>query len=275
MYRKEIVLAFDKTQSLLRDTVTTDTMSQGGVDVFLVSNSAGSHAATRGINGEIPGRQLNLQQNAVTLIPWYDRVVVNDFNMFTAQGDLRLPMQRDVMATINRKIDEDIVNALTSGTINTGTAAPATVNLFLRAKTILQNGLVPDDGNIFLVCTPAFLNLLQQAPEFSSSLYVAGRSPFADGTPAWGDNKMVYKWNGVTIISNPTLPGAGTTAAKCYMYHKNAIGHAVNTGTMDMSMGFNEEHQYTWANCKVFMGSTLLQNSGVVTINSDDSSLSS
>jgi hypothetical protein len=49
------------------------------------------------------------------------------------------------------------------------------------------------------------------------------------------------------------------------------VGHAVNTGEMDVRAGYNEENAYYWARSSIFMGSALLQNSGVVVVNHDGS----
>jgi hypothetical protein len=58
---------------------------------------------------------------------------------------------------------------------------------------------------------------------------------------------------------------------KCYAFHKSAIGHAVNTGEMDVKAGYNAETNYYFARSTVFMGSKLLQTKGVVLVNDDGS----
>ena len=40
---------------------------------------------------------------------------------------------------------------------------------------------------------------------------------------------------------------------------------------MDVRAGYNEENAYYWARSSIFMGSALLQNSGVVIVNHDGS----
>lgn len=271
-YRKEIINGFDKTQSLLRDTVTTEYMDQGGSAVFLVANTSQAAAQTRGLNGLIPANPLSLTQNTATLVPWHHMVTVNDFNMFTSQSDLATPMQRQVMAAINRKIDSDLITLLNTATNTAGTATTASAALVGKARGILGLAKVPNDGQMTLLCTPAFTTYLQQQTEFSSADYVSGR-PYENGGPAWGDMRMVYKWNGMTVIEDPTLPGVGTSAEKCFLYHKSAVGHAINKNAMDFDMDFNREQKYSWANCSAFMGSVLLQNAGVVVINHDGSAI--
>ena len=271
-FRQEIINGFDKTQSLLRDTVITEFLNKGGSAVFAVADTVGETAVTRGLNGLIPSDPLNLTQNTATLAEWHKKVVVNDFNIFESQGDLNKPMQVQTMAAINRKIDTDIVAQLATATNNTGAAVTGSVALISKAKVKLGNNYVPNDGNLTLLATPALIAYLQRAPEFASADYVAGR-PFVDAKPAFGDMRMMYKWNGMNIIEDPSLPGAGTSAEQCFLYHKNAIGHAIDTKGIQSFIGYNEEDAYSFSRSSVNLGSKKLQDSGMVLINHDGSAL--
>jgi len=270
VYRQEIISGFDKTVSVLRETVVTDYLDKGGSAVFLVSDSSSQTARTRGLDGKIPSDQLSLAQNTATLTPWHKLVTVNDFNMFSSQGNLADPMKEAVMAAINRQIDGDIIDVLETATNDTGSAVPGSVKLVLKARAILGKNKVPNDGRTTLLATSALISYLQMAPEFSSADYVDAR-PYKDGAPAYGDMRKVYKWLGMTVIEDPTLPGVGTNAEKCFPYHRNAIGNALNKNALDFDMDFNREQKYSWANCSAFIGTKLLQNSGVVVINHDGS----
>ena len=269
-YRQEIISGFDKTQSVLRDTVTTEFMDKGGSAVFLVSDTINQTARTRGLNGLIPADPLALTQNTATLTPWYKLVTVQDFNIFASQGNLIDPMKESVMAAINRKMDDDIITLLNTATVNTGSATTGSLNLILKAKAILGRSKVPNDGNLTLLATPALTAYLMQTKEFASADYVTAR-PMTDGGPAFGDQRMVYKWLGLTLIEDPTLPGIGTNAEKCFLYHKRSIGHALNKQSIDFDMDFDRQQRYSWANCAAYFGSALLQNSGIVVINHDGS----
>ena len=59
MYRRETVQGFEKRSSLVRKSVTTEFMKEGGSAVFLVADSGGATAVTRGLNGDIPTRPDN------------------------------------------------------------------------------------------------------------------------------------------------------------------------------------------------------------------------
>lgn len=269
-YRKEMVAAFDKTQSILRDTVTTEYMPSGGSAVFLVNDSTAAAASTRGLNGLIPSQPLSLTQNTATLVEWHAKPTVSGFNIFTAQSDLAKPLQANAMAAINRKIDSDIITILNTATNDTGAAAAGSFALITKALTILGNNKVALDGNITLLATPGLLAYLMATTQFTSADYVSAR-PIVDGGPAWGDNRMMYKWLGMNVIVDPTLPGVGTNAEKCFMYHKSAVGQAIDKNGLQFVVGYDEEDDYSFARCTAFTGSVLLQNAGVAVINHDGS----
>jgi hypothetical protein len=197
------------------------------------------------------------------LVEWHDLVRRTSFNLFASQSDGRRIMQDTSMGVINRKIDSDIITELNTATQDTGTAQTANLNLVMWGLTILGNNDVPIDSNISALITPAFHAYLMQTKEFANVEYVNNK-PFA-GTP------MAYRWAGVNFIVHPNLPGKATNAEKCFLYHKNAIGHAVNTGGIDTKVGYDDEQDYSFARCTVFMGSKILQNSGIVVLNHDGS----
>jgi hypothetical protein len=271
-YRSEIVNGFDKTVSVLRDTVTTEFMERGGSAVFLVNDTINQVAHSRGLNGDIPADPLALTQTTATLVPWHKLVRVNDFNMFSAQSNLIDPMKKSVMAAINRKIDDDIITTLNTGTVTDTTGGTMTVAKAMKARGILGANKVADDGNLTFLISPAALTYLMQASEFANSQYVEAR-PYVTGKPNYGDMRMVYKWAGMTVIVDPTLPGAGTSSEKCFLFHKNALGHAINKNALEFDMDYDREQKYSWANCSAFFGTALLQNTGVVVITHDGSAV--
>lgn len=272
-YRQEFIAGFEQNQSLLRESVTTEAVVKGNQATFLVADSGGAEAVTRGVNGLIPARADNLSQPVATLVEWHDLVRKTSFNIFASQGNQREIMQKTSMAVVNRKIDSDIITELNTGTVNTGTAVTASIALFTKAQAILQNAGVPWDSNITALVTPAFMAYMRQTKEFSSAEYVGGKKPWESGDPNWRDKPIAYFWMGVVWIVHPNLPGKTTNAEKCFLYHKSAIGHAVNSAGIQSPVGYDEEQDYSWARCSIDMGSQLLQNSGVVVMNHDGSAL--
>lgn len=270
-YRQEFVAGFEQHQSLLRDTVTTDSVIQGNTCVFLVADSGSAEAVTRGVNGLIPARADNLTQNSCVLTEWHDLVRKTGFNVFSSQGNQRQIMQMTSMGVLNRKIDSQIITELNTGTVTIGSSSTLpSVSLFQNGRVKLSNASVPWDSNITLLCQPAFLAYLEQAPEFTNAQYVNMR-PYAGDTASWRDQPMAYKWRNALIIEHPNLPGKGTSSEKSFLYHKTAIGHAADKSGLKTPVGFNEEQDYSWARASMFMGGKLLQNAGVVVITADGS----
>lgn len=269
-YRQEMIAAFEQTQSLVRDMVTTEVVIKGNQAEFLVAGSGGASGTTRGTNGMIPARQDSNTQSTVTLVETHDLVRKTGFDIFASQGNQRALMQRTTMAVINRDIDSSVITELNTGTVNTGSAVTASEALALKSKTILQNADVPWDNNLYALITPAFEAYLMQVDSFASADYVDVK-PFSGATGSWADKPRMRNWIGVNWAVHPNMPGKGTNAEKCFMFHKSAIGHAVNTGGIDTDIGYNGEQQYSWARASVYMGSLVLQNSGIVVMNHDGS----
>lgn len=272
-YRQEFIAGFEQHQSLLRETVTTEAVIKGNTAVFLVVDSGGAEAVTRGVNGLIPARADNETQNSCTLSEWHDLVRKTGFNIFASQGNQRQMMQMTTMAVLNRKMDSQIITELNTGTVTIGgTGTSPTISLFQNGRVKLSNASVPWDGNITMLAQPSFLAYLEQAPEFSKADYIEIRPYSGSGpNPSWRDRMMGYRWRQCLIVEHPNLPGKGTTSEKNFLYHKMAIGHAANVGGLETPVGMNEEQGYSWARASMFMGAKLLQNTGVVVITADGS----
>lgn len=262
-YRQEFIAGFEQTESLVRKLVTTEAVIKGNQATFLVADSGGAEAQTRGVNGMIPARADELEQLTATLVEWHDLVRKTNFNVFASQGNQREIMQKTTMGVINRKIDQDVIVELNTASINTGAAVTASLALAMKAKTILGNNDVPRDNRLNALITPAFEAYLMQTEEFASADYVNNKPFTTDMT--------MFRWAGVNWVVHPNLPGKGTASEKCFMFHQTAIGHAVNKKDMESKVGYDEEQAYSWARASIDMGAKLLQNSGVVVINHNGS----
>lgn len=270
-YRQEAIAGFEQMQTLVRDTVTTEAVIKGNQATFLIADSGAARAVTRGVNGLIPARPDNLTQTTATLVEYHDLSKATAFNIFASQGNRNAIMQRTTMTVLNREIDYNILTELANATNDTGAATTASLDMALYAKTILGNNAVPFDGNIWALITPAYEAYLLKTREFTDGMAFANSKVLPNADTAWADKPGFYRWLGVNWIVHPNLTGAGTNAEKCFMYHKNAIGHAVNVAGMDVVVGYDDEQAYSWARTSIDMGSKLLQNSGVVVMNHDGS----
>ena len=273
-YRQEYVKAFEQHESILRETVTTEAVIKGQQAVFLVAGSGSAAAVTRGTNGLIPARADSLTQNTCTLQEWHDLVRKTGFNVFASQGNQRAIMQMTSITVLNRKIDALIEAQLKAGTVSIGNQGSGgtipNVSFVMNGLVKLQNAGVPWDGNVTLLCQPSFLAYLMQATEFASAQYI-DMKPYAGEGATWRDKPRAYQWMGMTVIAHPNLSGRGTSSEYSYMYHKSAIGHAMDTAGLQTPIGYFEEQDYSWARATAYQGAKLLQNTGVVVMGHDGS----
>ena len=275
-YKKEALMGFEQGVSFLRHSVTTEAVIKGNQATFMVADSGDASAVTRGLNGLIPPRSDNLNQYTATLTEWHDLVERTSFNIFASQGDGRAIMQRTSLKVMNRKIDADILSSLANATYKTASAAGPgnTANLALVTKvwTIMGNNQVPveEEDNMFFVASPAFGAYLLQIPEFTKAPYVE-ITVLTKSMPALQVVKKFRRWAGFNWIFHPNITNAGTNNEQCFAYHREAIGHAVNTGEMQALAGYHERQDFSWARTTAFMGSQLLQTKGVVLVPHDGS----
>ena len=270
VYRQEFIAGFEQGQSYLRPTTVTETVIKGNTATFLVADTNDAEPVTRGVNGLIPARADDLSQPTATLVEWHDKPRRSNFNIFASQGDGRRIMQEGTRKVMNRKIDQDIITELTTATLTAGSPTTASLSLVMRAATILDNNNVDvdDEDNMFFIASGAFRAYLMQIPEFSSADYVEVK-------PMVGPARRMRRWAGFNWIFHQGLAGKGTSDETCFAYHRNAIGHAVNSGEMQVAAGYNDEDDYYWARTSIFMGSALLQNAGVVKVRHDGSAYAS
>ena len=282
-YRAEFIAGFEVGQSLLRNCVVNEAVIKGNQAVFLTADSGGAIAQTRGLNGLIPSRVDNLNQITATLIEYHDLVQRTGFNLFASQGDGRRIMQETSMKVINRTVDLDILSKLAT-TSNVTTVSTANLALVTKVRTKMGNNAVPiqEADNMFFVVSPAFMGYLYQTKEFTNALYVdmkilTDSNVGVGSTSSSGGGTVtvrMLRWAGFNWIASALLTGLGTANELCYAFHRNAIGHAVNSGEISAMADYNRRQDYSWARTSVFMGSQLLQNKGVFQVPHDGSALS-
>lgn len=266
-YRKEFVAAFEQRQSLLSATTTKENMIKGNTATFLVSGSGGDSAVTRGTNGQIPYGNPTNSQPVATLVEKHAPYELTGFNIFASQGDQKRVMQMNSMAVINRDIDLTILAELSNATNDfPSTAQTASLQMVAGAKVILGNNQIDttEFDNMFAVVSPAFMGYLMQTTEFSSA-------DFVNVKPLSGPSRRMLNWFGINWIESPLITGVGTAAEVCYMYHRNAIGYAVNVGEENISIGYDEKQDSSWSRATIYHGAKILQNNGIVKMTHDGS----
>jgi len=273
MYRDEYIAGFERGGSMLRNCVTTEYMKSGSSIVFLVADSANASAVTRGSDGLYPARVNNNNQTTLSLVDKTDLPRMNDFDIFSSQGPQREIMFKTSQDVLARTVDDQILTALDAGTL--GTAASASTDalgMFFHALTILGNNHagVQNPGDVTAVVSTGFYANLLKTKEFTSKDYVGEKLVNGMPTPL-----KFEQFLGVNIIRHSGLSGVGTSSEKCFMFHKGAVGHAIDKDTFNPLFGYNEEQNYSWVRCSAYMASAKLQNAGIVQMLHDGSAYAS
>ena len=268
LYRDEWIAAFERDGSSLKNMCTTEAMIKGRQATFLVAQTS-RESVTRGANGLIPATADNLTQSTVTLSEAHDLPQKTGFNIFAGQSDQRAIMQAQSRKVINRHIDDIILAQINTGSVViNATASIMTKALVNKGITRLGQANVDNDGMLCGLLTTAAWAHLSDVPDFASADYVNDK-PLVDGKPMFG--KELKRWLGVTWMVHNGLSGAGTSSAKCYIFHRNAVGYAYDRNDIQALAGYDEEQDYSWARTTIYDGALLIQNSGVVVFNHDDS----
>lgn len=266
-YRQAFIDQFEVRSSVLKNVATVkESMSNGHQVTFLVSGSGTDTAVTRGVNGRIPyGNPTNTQVTA-TLVERHAPYELTGFNIFASQGNQKEVMRQASMSVINREIDLTILAELANATIDTGTTQQANVELVLKARTALGNAGVAtqEEENMFAVVSDGFMAYLMQDDSFANAQYV-------DVKPLVGPAVKMKRWAGVNWQVSPLVTGVGTSTELCYMWHKNALGYAVNVGEESIAIGYDEKDDTSWTRATIYHAAKILQNTGIVQIKHDGS----
>jgi hypothetical protein len=267
-YKKDFVPAFEQRSSLLKLTATKESVLSGNQATFLVSGSGSDTAVTRGSNGLIPFGNPTNNQYTATLVEKHAPYELTGFNVFASQGDQIRVMRDASIAVINRDIDLTLLAELANATQDFGGGATASLSLVTGAQAALGQLDVPveDEANMFAIISPAFRHYLLQTTEFASGDYVEQK-------PLSGPARKMWRWAGINWIVSSRITGLGTASEICYMYHRSAIGYAINIGEEKIFAGFDEKQSISWSRAEVYHGAKILQNSGIVKITHDGSAI--
>ena len=265
-YRQEHIAVFEQNYSMLRSCCVQEAMIKGNAAIFLVSGSGGATAVTRGVNGIIPYGVIDNSQLTCTIVEKHAPFEKTGFNIFASQGDQKRIMQMASTAVLNRDIDQVIIDELDTATVDTGTSAIASLDMVMKSRAILGIAEVPiwEEDNMYAVVTPAFDAYLHQITEFANAQYV-------DVKPMTGPVRKMRRWAGVNWMIHPNLTGVGTSTEKCYMWHRNSIGHAADSKEMRVEVDYDRKQDTSWSRATLFHGAKLLQNTGVVQMKHDGS----
>jgi hypothetical protein len=139
------------------------------------------------------------------------------------------------------------------------TAQTASLSMVVGAKAILGNADIPieEADNMFAIISPAFEAYLEQTTEFANGDYV-------DVKPFGQASRRFFRWAGINWTVSSRITGLGTASELCYLFHRNAIGYAVNVGEESVAVGYDEKQDTSWTRATIYHAAKILQNTGIV-----------
>jgi Phage capsid protein len=271
IFKREWITAFQMDNSLLRSTVNTTAMVEGGEAVWTVSSPGSGRMQQRGVDGRIPSSNGIDNQIRSTLREAVHKEIKTGFDIFTAGPSQRKAVIDRGKAKVEREFDQEILDTTLSTTNNIGatgtigtTAVGVTYNGITNiAATVLNNVKNTKTGGLTWLWTPKAWAKLHQFAEFTNSQLVGDAK-------LDGQNIEMRKWIFGTHMLFPDLPGAASNSAACFVYHKDAVGHAYDSKAPRIEADFDKEDQYDFMSAVVMHTSKILQTGGVWRIYHDD-----
>ena len=194
--------------------------------------------------------------------------------------------ERDVIASggamaLGRKIDDQLTTILdtTSEAVITLTVtSKATIHAtFVEFCEAVWDNDVPNDGEVYAAITPRAWSQLSLIDAFAKSEFVGFDGlPYKQG-PAVGMGKW-KDWNGLKWTMHTGLPGKGTATAKCFAWHKMAVGYASAKSAGNIAGNAGVSADITWhgdraahfVNHMMSGQAVLIDGTGVIEANLND-----
>ena len=180
---------------------------------------------------------------------------------------------------LGRKIDDQITTILdttTETTITITVTSKATIHATLLqfVEAAFDND-VPNDGEVYGALTPRAYSQAMLVEAFARAEFVGFDGlPYKQGFPVgrWRE------WMGVKWTMHTGLPGKGTATAKCFVWHKSAVGYASARSAGNIAGNASVSADITWhgdraahfVNHMMSGGSALIDTTGVIEGNLDD-----
>lgn len=226
-YEAKVHEVFQRRGSYLKDAVFHKTDVVGSTASFHKIGTG--TATTKARHGTITPMNQTHTAPTCTLVDfyagdWVDRLDEAKTNM----------NERDAIASggamaLGRKVDSQITTVLdstTQGTVTlTITSKAAILATAIQFAEAAWENDVPNDGEVYCVVTPRYWSQLMLLEQFSNADYVSTDGQTFKSGPMAGKGRW-KDWNGIKWKMQTGLPGAGTATAKCFIWHKTAVGYA-------------------------------------------------
>ena len=277
-YQKDLHHVFQREGSMLKDTVFLKDGIVGSTAYFQKLGTG--TATTKSRHGDIAPMIATHTQPSVAMADFYAGDWADSLDEAKTNIDVRMAYAKSGAMALGRKVDDQITTVLDSTSQSTVTYT-VTSSAAIQASLItlveaLDANSVPNDGSRYGVLTPRAYAQAMTVESFASSDYVGANGlPFNDGVPG---HRMFREWMNVKWCMLPNLPGQGTSTAKIFVYHKNAIGYAIQKAANNVASNENIAADITWhgdrasyfINHCMSGGAVMIDDTGVIEGNLND-----
>ena len=252
--------AFQQQGSKLTNTVRKKNGVVGSSATF--QRIGTGEATTKARHGTVTPMNVNHTAFECTLSDYYAGDWVDKLDEIKLNTDERKALVRAGANGLGRKADSLIITKL-DDTSNTVTiAGPMARKTLLEAVETLNGNDVPDDGLRFGLLTPRQWSHALGIAEFSSADFVGADLPFMN-------RQDTRRWMNINWLMHTGLTGGGSATAKGKLYHQSAIGLAIGANVTS-DIAWQGDRAAHFVNSWMSMGACLIDDQGVVTIQSDD-----
>jgi hypothetical protein len=277
-YEKDVHHIFQLEGGMLRPSVRMKTNVNGSSTTF--QKIAKGVATTKARHGTITPMNQTHTAISCSLSDFYAGDWVDKLDEAKINIDERMAIAKGGAWALGRKVDNQIITVLdttTESTITiTVTSKAAILASLLELCEALDDNDVPNDGGRYGLLTPRAWSQAMTVQEFNRASYVgANGMSFTEGAPL---SQKWKAWNGVLWKVHTDLPGKGTSTAKVFAYHKNAVGYATGAHAGNAAENEAVSADITWhgdrashfVNHMMSGGACLIDTTGVIEGNLND-----
>lgn len=227
-YEAKVHEVFQRKGSYLKEAVRMKTDVVGSTAVF--QKIGKGTATTKARHGTITPMNQTHTAPSCTLADFYAGDWVDKLDEAKTNINERDAIASGGAMALGRKVDDQITTVLDTTTQTvitlTVTSKAAILATAIEFAEAAWDNDVPNDGEVYCVVTPRYWSQLMLLEQFNRAEFVrADGMAFSTG-PAIGMGRW-KDWMGIKWKMQTGLPGAGTATAKCFIWHKSAIGYAV------------------------------------------------
>jgi hypothetical protein len=269
-FETDLHLTYRQMGPLFRGLVRTDAQVRGSTARFYKLGQITVGPKAR--NGDIAASNATTSFVTATMADRYALIYLDELDLAKLSVDVRNGYLQAGAAAFGLDTDATIIAAIQAGrnasykiditaatykNIDRGTA------LLIGEK--LDSNNVPRDGRRFCAVTPRGWSSLMSIDQFVRADYNG-----MDDLPFKRMGRPVRTWNDIHwFVSPASLPGSGTSAAFCYAWHMDAVGHGINS---DLNTSWDwENEKRSWSmSGSLSQGATVIDDLGVIEVAVND-----